>query len=480
MRLKSSILVFSAGLAIAQTALVQQAWGSAFFISELGARAEGMGGAFTAVADDPSAIFYNPAGIAFQKGTQIQMDSLVVVGLFRFTPSSTPPGTVVPPNGYSGSIKPHFIPVASLYFTKELSPKWTFGFGAFTPFGLAANFANFNDSDPANTKFVGRFAGTRARLESFWFQPTVAHKISENSSIAAGVAWVHTHLLYETSILNPVDDGETFGTQVAALLFPGQNPVAAAKSIGRLLPEGRFRLAGTSNSPGFNAGYFYKNPRSKVSFGASWRSAVVHHLKGQASFAFTPNGAVSPFLPDTSKIAALFPNQAASGLLTTPNIFNLGVAKEMDHQMTVAFDFSFQDFSRFKNLPINFTNTVGTATPPEKALAFDFRNSFQTHLGTEKHLNSTLTVRAGFIFDHSPVPDKSVGPLFPDSSRASYTLGATKIRKNSEYTFFYQGMKFFDRTTSVVENNNQFTNGLYHSYAHLAGLAWRSHLDKGN
>jgi long-chain fatty acid transport protein len=264
------------------------------------------------------------------------------------------------------------------------------------------------------------------------------------------------------------------------VLFPGQNPVEAAKSIARLLPEGRFRLAGTSNSPGFNLGYFYKNPHSKTSFGASWRSAVVHHLRGQASFAFTPNGAVSPFLPDTSKIAALFPNQAATGLLTTPNIFNLGVAKETGHDMTVAFDFSFQDFSRFKSLPINFTDTSGTATPPERRIDFNFRNSFQTHLGAEKHLSSTLIFRAGFIFDHSPVSDQAVGPLFPDSSRVSFTLGATQKRSSGDFTFFYQGMKFLDRTTNVAANVNEFTNGLYHSYAHLAGLAWRVHMGKNS
>ena len=41
-------------------------------------------------------------------------------------------------------------------------------------------------------------------------------------------------------------------------------------------------------------------------------------------------------------------------------------------------------------------------------------------------------------------------------------------------------MKFLDRTTNVAANNNQFTNGLYHSYAHLAGLALRMHTGKGD
>ena len=453
-------------------------FGSAFAINELGTRAQGMGGAFTAIADDGSALFFNPAGIAFQKGLQMQMDSLVVVGLFRYFPTVTPPGAVVPSNGYSGSVKPHFIPVANLYLTKDITDRLSFGFGGFTPFGLAANFTNFNDADPARTKYVGRFAGTRARLESLWLQPTFAYRISPNSALAAGVALVHTHLMYEQSILSPFDDGRTFGKEVATLLFPGHNPAEAARSIARLLPEGRFRLAGTSNSPGFSFGYLYKHTRSKTSFGISYRSGVAHHLKGKASFAFTDEGAIAPFLPGSNNIASLFPTQDARGLLQTPASYNIGVANSAWRGMTVAFDFGVQDFSRFRNLPINFTQTTGTATPEERRLDFDFRNSYLVHLGVEKPMKKGLTVRGGFVLDYSPVPDKSAGPLFPDNTRVNFTVGASKRRGNAEITLFYQAMKFLDRTTDVPENANKFTNGLYHNFAHLAGLGLRMHMGK--
>src|SRR5881396_3270333 len=43
------------------------AFGSGFSIFEQGAKATAMGGAFAATADDPSAIFYNVAGIAQQR-----------------------------------------------------------------------------------------------------------------------------------------------------------------------------------------------------------------------------------------------------------------------------------------------------------------------------------------------------------------------------------------------------------------------------
>src|SRR6266478_5971059 len=89
-------------------------WGSAFSIAEQGAKAPGMGTAFTSIADDGSAFYYNPAGLAFQPGTHMEMDAIAVVGLFRFFPSATQPGVTVPGNGYSGSVKPHFIPVGAM------------------------------------------------------------------------------------------------------------------------------------------------------------------------------------------------------------------------------------------------------------------------------------------------------------------------------------------------------------------------------
>ncbi len=439
-----------------------------------------MGGAFTAVANDASAIFFNPAGIAFQEGMQLEMDSLVVVGLFRFFPSITPPGTIVPEKGYHGSVKPKFIPVGNLYLTKTITDRITFGLGAFAPFGLSANFTNFNDGDPARGKFVGRFAGTRARLEVFWIQPTIAFKLSPNSSIAVGPAFIHTHLLYEQSILSPFDDGKTFGREVAEVLFPGQNPAEAARSIARLLPEGRFRLAGTANSAGVNLGYLYRHPGTRTSVGLSYRSGTAHHLKGKASFAFTKDSAIAPFLPESQTIDDLFPTQDATGLFQTPASYTIGIANSAMSGTTLALDVTFQDFSRFRSLPINFTQTSGTATPGERKLDFDFRNSVLVMAGIEKQMGEDMAVRAGFVFDHSPVPDKSTGPLFPDSSRFSFTVGASKRRGNTEFSIFYQAMKFVDRTTNVVENRNKFTNGLYDNFAHLAGLGLRMYIGGPN
>ncbi len=63
LKLSSSRLSALASLLLAGPAL-----GSGFLATGPGARAAAMGGAFTGLADDPSAVFYNPAGLPGQRG----------------------------------------------------------------------------------------------------------------------------------------------------------------------------------------------------------------------------------------------------------------------------------------------------------------------------------------------------------------------------------------------------------------------------
>ena len=455
--------------------------GAAFSVNELGARAAGMGTAFIATADDGSALVFNPAGIAFQPGTHLQMDNAVVVGLFRFTPSATPAGQVVPPNGYSQNIKPHFIPLAFLYATKQVSSKITVGFGVFTPFGLAANSTNFNDSDPNLTKFVGRFAGTRVRLESYWFQPTIAYKIKDNLAFSVAPAFVHTHLELEESILNPLgyDDALKFGRTAAPTILPGLPVNAAASIISRLLPEGRSRIAGTANAPAISAGLLWKHTKSKTNIGLMMRSPVVSHVSGKASFAFGNQPYALEQFVGPSFLPNAFPNQSTKGTFATPATYGVGFSNSRFWNTTFAVDVRMQDYKKFKNVPLDFSINEDTpglkniALPAVKYLNFNFRESWDIAVGVERPINDKTTIRVGYLFDGSPVPEQSVGPLFPDSTRQSFTVGASRKAGNKEFTFFYEAMKFMNRDTNTPANDYQWTNGNYHNFAHVAGLGLR-------
>jgi long-chain fatty acid transport protein len=435
-----------------------------------------MGGAFTAVADDGSALFYNPAGISFQKGTRFEMDGFIIKGFFHLFPSSVPPGTVVPKDGYNGNVSPTVQILGNLYFSKDLpGTKWTFGFGAYAPFGLGDNWTSFKDADPRSTKFPGRFAGTRGLIQNIWMQPTFSYRFAKNASIAFGPALAYMHLLLESSILNPAVDGVTFGTQLAPVLLPGVPADQASAFLARLLPEGRSRFAGTAVDPGATVGVLWKNSSHSTSLGASYRTPVTYHVKGKASFGFTNDGTLPAFFPalGAPTLTTLFPNQDITASFTTPGTLNLGFANSSFKQTLFSFDYVYQNYRRFKEIPLNFSQTKDTATPAELRFAFNFKNTYFIRVGAERNLNDKTIVRAGYYYDHSAVPDASVSPFFPDSDKHVLCLGISRQAKNKEFTLFYQKTFQPDRTTNVAANANIYTNGTYKVSIHLIGFGFR-------
>ena len=77
--MRNAKLILAAGAVLLVPALV---FGNGFALFEHGARGVAMGGAFCAIADDATAGYYNPAGLAFLEGTQ------AAAGAFLITESS--------------------------------------------------------------------------------------------------------------------------------------------------------------------------------------------------------------------------------------------------------------------------------------------------------------------------------------------------------------------------------------------------------
>ena len=72
--LAAAVLVAFAGTAHA----------AGFNIYEAGARATALGGAFTATADDGSALFYNASGMSFVEGMAVDINLMPITPGFKF------------------------------------------------------------------------------------------------------------------------------------------------------------------------------------------------------------------------------------------------------------------------------------------------------------------------------------------------------------------------------------------------------------
>ncbi|HOJ86565.1 MAG TPA: outer membrane protein transport protein [Elusimicrobiales bacterium] len=53
-------------------------YSSGFRLSEQSSKANGMGNAMTAIADDASVVWYNPAGMSFLKGNLVSLGTVMI------------------------------------------------------------------------------------------------------------------------------------------------------------------------------------------------------------------------------------------------------------------------------------------------------------------------------------------------------------------------------------------------------------------
>ena len=143
-----------------------------------GVAAAGQGNAFTAQADDPSAIHYNPAGLSQVNGIQVLAGTSLVGGSVKF---KSPTG-IDSRGDFGGSIASP--PPSHSYVSANLgSFGWsslsnvTVGLGLTSPFGLNARYPV---DGPFNT------AVTSAALPLIDIKPTVAYKLNDQLALGIG------------------------------------------------------------------------------------------------------------------------------------------------------------------------------------------------------------------------------------------------------------------------------------------------------
>jgi long-chain fatty acid transport protein len=190
---------------------------SGFNLPDQSASALGMAGAFVGQADDPSAVWYNPAGMTQFDGARISAGAMIVYPVF--THENTDGTTDV------AERVTHAVP--HLFFTDQLNDRLSFGIGVTSPFGLSINW-----SPTSETRYVSTFSS----LNAFNINPNAAYKITDDLSMAIGVDYFrifHTTLEKISSVAGVDEtarlsgDGDGWGANLALLYR-----VSEAASIG--------------------------------------------------------------------------------------------------------------------------------------------------------------------------------------------------------------------------------------------------------
>ncbi|HSB62324.1 MAG TPA: outer membrane protein transport protein [Vicinamibacteria bacterium] len=356
---------------------------SGFSIYEQGGRGMGFAGAFTALSDDPSAIFHNAAGVAFLKGRQVYLGSTLVGPKSRFEGDDPFPGAGTRERQDVG-----ILPVPTLYYAQRLRERLVLGIGVHSPFGLKTQWA-----DPDS--FSGRFISLEADLKSFSVNPTVAYKLADRLSVGGGLDL----RLSKVKLRRRVPSINPFTQKVI--------DVAEAEL------ESDY-----GHGLGFNLGVLAK-PSEKVSLGIAYRHKVTVDYQGGARFTLIPTG--------NSQLDALAAASIPSGRpglttsITFPAILSGGAAYQLE-RWTVAADVVWFQWSTFDRLELDFEQGTGLAP---LVIEEDYANIWQFRVGLERRLGARWAVRGGYHFDDTPVPTASMSPLLPDQDRHGFSVGGS-------------------------------------------------------
>ena len=362
-----------------------------FRIFPQSASAAGQGNAFVAQSDDPSAIYYNPAGMTQLHGFQLMSGALLVGGETKFTSSATGAKSEGDLGGTISTPPPlHFYLTADLKRLADaldFNPleRVTVGLGLFTPFGLKIRWPG---DGPLNT------ASTRANLPLIEVRQVVALKLTEQLSVAAG-ADIYT-------FQDLIGEGKVkieFNSSGAPGLPPAGTPL---------------EVTGKDTAAGFNLSLHYTPCLSDTnlpwcSFGFQYRSRATLDLEGK-------------FLAAGRSLAD------ARIKLVLPQSFTLGGAvwplRDSHKEWKMELDVDYTGWGAFKNTDVHLSNGAVINVPR------NWKNTFSALVGTEyKWLdpavldNWDVSARAGYLYSANAVPNQTFDPAVPDSNTHTVSIG---------------------------------------------------------
>lgn len=182
--------------------------------------------------------------------------------------------------------------------------------------------------------------------------------------------------------------------------------IAAYPNLSPLAPDARLELAA---GDGWNYGFTIGGQAhfSRISVGASYRSAMNHELKGSIAV----DGLLAPL--DGANFQA-----AAETVFTTPWLAIVGVRWRVMPDLTVNAQVQRFGWSEYDNIRIAFGGG-------ETAIAQDFKDVTTTAVGLDYELGPRMTLRGGLQYDPTPTPDSLREPGVADSDRWIYGAGAS-------------------------------------------------------
>jgi len=373
-------------------ALSASAFANGLSLNSVGPRALGMGGAFVGLANDGTAIYWNPAGLSGQESS--------VMGYYTgILPNSTYKNEDAAIDATAKSI----LHSTGGLFANYTMDKWAFGLGVYVPAGLGVEWEGEELSN-----LTGPFGPYEwmSQIGVITFSPAVAYQISEQFSLGLSV-----NINY--AMFDMKRPGE--------LMMVGPTPV---------IPQ--YSEESTGMGYGVTLGLMW-DINKQFSLGATFRSASSVTMSGTAELT---DDAI-PTMEDDFDRDITWPMWIAGGLAYRPT-----------ECWTITFDAQYSQWSELDKL------TTDYATFPDEGGEFhlDWIDATQIRLGAEYMASKVSAIRLGYYYDPAPAPDETLNILFPSSTNHAITAG---YGYSNEKIFVDFGMEYLFGQERDIENNGE-------------------------
>ncbi|MFZ2087675.1 MAG: outer membrane protein transport protein [Desulfobaccales bacterium] len=415
----AGITVFLASLALAAVwGFPAMVYGAGFALTQQGTAAMAQGNAFVAEANDPSAIFYNPAGLNQIKRPQVYLGTVINI----------PDREYHGPDGAFSETRPRFYHGGSLYLVYPTHERVALGLGLFSPFGLGSDWPS---------DWVGRYITTYSQLKTYNVNPVISVKLMDNLSVAGGVCflWSDVRLRRDIPVIPFLD--------------------------------GKSDLSGSGMGIGANFGVLYE-PMQGVKFGASYRSNIAVDHKGEL------NLSLPAFMRNVPR------NVDGSAKLIYPPSVNFGISVNRFPPFTFNADATWTGWSTYEDLEVKLNKAIpvngrlATSIFTEK----NWHDAWAFRFGANWQVKDNMKVRAGYAFDMTPVPSSSLEPQVPDSNRHIFSVGGDlkvwRLNLGIAYNFILNENRNKDNLIAfngVPLPPEAQVNGRYQSHTHSIGLS---------
>ena len=325
----------------------------------LGPRASTMATAFTGLADDPSAIFYNAAGLALlerKQGLAASIRYNASTLTYRFPEGRTSPAGRTEGKSYLTGFLP------DVFYYRKFG-RFAAGIGLYVPYGGLAGEWDPDVFGVDMSQFMAIASVT----------PSVAWAITPKLSIGAGLNIYYGYMKSKV-IMEQIPVG-MFGP----LLPPEVGGIVDLLDLRYLPLKLRQGFVAKGASLGFNAGILYR-PFDFLSLGFSVRSGSDVTLSGSSDIVVYLLDPLSVYLHSDLDVS-----------FKLPYLFTFGVAVRPLPQLVVVADVHYGAWSRLSEIRLNFQDLGFTQVNPT-----GYEDVVTFMIGLEYAFLDHWTVRAGY------------------------------------------------------------------------------------